>query len=116
MKQITFLISLSALIACINAHGYLINPPNRGSAWREDPIKFPAYYQDNSLYCGDGPTMMNSVNRKSTSNNKKIFEKKMIFKKFSSFKIQIKKKKQRADAGKIIYKINFYRKPDLRNV
>ena len=64
MTIITIFLSLSALIATINAHGYLINPPNRGSAWREDPIKFPAYYQDNGLYCGDSPIMMNSVNRK----------------------------------------------------
>ena len=64
MKFLTFLLVSSTLAACAHAHGYLINPPNRGSAWREDPIKFPAYYQDNGLYCGDSSIMMNSVNRK----------------------------------------------------
>ena len=54
---------LNVLIACINAHGYLKVPPNRASAWREDPIRFPPYYQDNGLFCGDSPIMMNSVNR-----------------------------------------------------
>jgi predicted carbohydrate-binding protein with CBM5 and CBM33 domain len=48
----------------VESHGYMKVPPNRGSAWREDPIKFPAYYQDNGLYCGDSSIMMNSVNRK----------------------------------------------------
>lgn len=50
-------------MACVNAHGYMRVPPNRGSAWREDPIRFPPYYQDNGLYCGDSAIMMNSVNR-----------------------------------------------------
>ena len=49
--------------AYVNAHGYMRVPPNRGSAWREDPIRFPPYYQDNGLYCGDSTIMMNSVNR-----------------------------------------------------
>lgn len=63
MKFLAFLLVSSTLAACAHAHGYLINPPNRGSAWREDPIKFPAYYQDNGLYCGDSSIMMNSVNQ-----------------------------------------------------
>jgi len=70
MKFLTFLLVSSTLAACAHAHGYLINPPNRGSAWREDPIKFPAYYQDNGLYCGDSSIMMNSVNRKRAFENK----------------------------------------------
>ena len=48
----------------VESHGYMKVPPNRGSAWREDPIRFPPYYQDNGLYCGDSAIMMNAVNRK----------------------------------------------------
>ena len=63
-KTLVVLFGLSALAICINGHGMMIDPPNRGSAWRYDPAKFPPYYQDNGLYCGDSPTMMNPINRK----------------------------------------------------
>ena len=65
------LFGLSYLAHLTDAHGYLIVPPNRGSAWREDPARFPPYYQDNALYCGDSYVMMNAVNSK--HNKFKIF-------------------------------------------
>ncbi len=36
----------------INCHARLLVPPARSSAWREDPSRFPAYYDDNSMFCG----------------------------------------------------------------
>ena len=60
------LLGLSCFVPALDAHGYLIEPPNRASAWREDPLRFPPYYQDNALYCGDSIVMMNAVNRKKT--------------------------------------------------
>lgn len=36
----------------INAHGRLLVPPARSSAWRENPILFPPNYEDNQMFCG----------------------------------------------------------------
>ena len=36
----------------IKCHGMLRDPPARSSAWREDPNRFPNYYNDNQMFCG----------------------------------------------------------------
>lgn len=33
----------------INSHGLLLVPAARSSAWRQDPLKFPSYYNGNFL-------------------------------------------------------------------
>lgn len=34
------------------SHGRLLVPPARSSAWREDPNRFPTFYNDNQMFCG----------------------------------------------------------------
>jgi hypothetical protein len=34
------------------AHGRLLVPPARSSAWREDPARFPSYFDDAQMFCG----------------------------------------------------------------
>lgn len=48
LSLIIFVNKISSLIG----HGRLDVPPARSSAWREDPIRFPSYYDDNQMYCG----------------------------------------------------------------
>ena len=36
----------------INCHGRLLVPPARSTAWREDPSRFPANYNDHEMFCG----------------------------------------------------------------
>jgi hypothetical protein len=43
---------ISCLVAGISGHGRLLDPPARSSAWREDPVRFPMYYDDNQMFCG----------------------------------------------------------------
>lgn len=55
MKLLIF--SLTFLIAFANvnkteAHGRLLVPPARSTAWREEPNRFPAYYNDMEMFCG----------------------------------------------------------------
>lgn len=38
-------------ITLINCHARLLDPPARSSAWRYDS-RFPAYYNDNEMFCG----------------------------------------------------------------
>ena len=41
----------------INCHGRLLNPVARTSAWRLFPNIFPAYYDDNQMFCGGVQTL-----------------------------------------------------------
>ena len=43
---------ISCLVAGISGHGRLLDPPARSSAWREDPVRFPMFYDDNQMFCG----------------------------------------------------------------
>ncbi len=43
---------LGNLIARSEAHGRLLVPPARSSAWREDPARFPSYFDDAQMFCG----------------------------------------------------------------
>lgn len=49
LKSILF---ISCLVAGISGHGRLLDPPARSSAWREDPVRFPMFYDDNQMFCG----------------------------------------------------------------
>lgn len=51
-RFLTLLVAFSAKFIQVNCHGRLLVPPARSSAWREDPIKFPINYNDNSMFCG----------------------------------------------------------------
>ena len=53
------IVLLVANIVSVEGHGMLLNPPARSSAWREDPARFPAYYQDNQMFCGGFNTQWN---------------------------------------------------------
>ena len=39
-------------INLIDCHGRLLVPPARTSAWREDPARFPSYFDDAQMFCG----------------------------------------------------------------
>lgn len=39
-------------INLIDSHGRLLVPPARTSAWREDPARFPSYFDDAQMFCG----------------------------------------------------------------
>jgi hypothetical protein len=57
----TSILALFGALAFINvneidAHGRLMVPPARSTAWREDPNRFPAYYNDMEMFCGGKPT------------------------------------------------------------
>lgn len=39
-------------ITKISGHGRLMSPVSRTSAWRKYPSLFPAYFQDNQMFCG----------------------------------------------------------------
>lgn len=41
-----------ALVAQVSAHGRLMVPPSRMSAWREDAKRFPVNYNDPEMWCG----------------------------------------------------------------
>ena len=43
---------LGNMIARSEAHGRLLVPPARSSAWREDPARFPSYFDDAQMFCG----------------------------------------------------------------
>jgi hypothetical protein len=60
MKTI-FLVVLSTVLLLkeINAHGRLVVPPARSTAWRENPSLFPAYYNDMEMFCGGKSTQWN---------------------------------------------------------
>ena len=51
-RNVLFLICLFSIIYKIENHGFLINPPARSSAYREDPLRFPIYYTDTEMNCG----------------------------------------------------------------
>ena len=59
---LAFAIFLINIIINVDAHGYLADPVSRSSAWRTDN-RFPPWYDDTSLYCGDSAVMMNAQNR-----------------------------------------------------
>lgn len=53
MKILIFIgLFLMLKIVEIKAHGRLLNPPARSSAWREDSVRFPINYDDNQMNCG----------------------------------------------------------------
>jgi len=58
-----FLLCLTSILLLkileINAHGRLVDPPARSTAWREKPSLFPAYYNDMEMFCGGKPTQWN---------------------------------------------------------
>ncbi|XP_066992926.2 uncharacterized protein [Anabrus simplex] len=49
-SQIVFVV-ISTLLATVYGHGYLYNPPNRGSLWRFG-YNTPVNYNDNQQFCG----------------------------------------------------------------
>jgi hypothetical protein len=51
-KPITISFIALLLINMSQAHGRLVDPVARSSAWRKDHTKFPSYYDDNSMNCG----------------------------------------------------------------
>lgn len=57
------LLSLTSILLLevleISAHGRLIDPPARSTAWREKPSLFPAYYNDMEMFCGGKGTQWN---------------------------------------------------------
>lgn len=50
-KLALFLVSMTLALHQINAHAYLSEPVNRGSAWRKD-FDTPKNFDDNQNYCG----------------------------------------------------------------
>jgi hypothetical protein len=46
------IVVLANLIMRSEAHGRLLVPPARSSAWREDPARFPTYFDDAQMFCG----------------------------------------------------------------
>ena len=59
-KPITISFIALLLINMSQAHGRLVDPVARSSAWRKDHTKFPSYYDDNSMNCGGiGMQIMN---------------------------------------------------------
>ena len=55
MHLLILLLKLTILLVKFDylvAHGRLIVPPARSSAWREDSKRFPVFYDDNQMYCG----------------------------------------------------------------
>ncbi len=63
---VAFVAMLNALE--IDAHGMLLVPPARSSAWREDPIRFEPNYDDNRMFCG-GVDIQYRVNSKQFGKN-----------------------------------------------
>ena len=60
MKPIILaVLSIFVLLKEANAHGRLIDPPARSTAWREKPNLFPAYYNDMEMFCGGKTTQWN---------------------------------------------------------
>jgi hypothetical protein len=51
-KYVLSLLLIIFYFDLVNCHGRLLVPPARSSAWREDPIRFPIYYDDNQMFCG----------------------------------------------------------------
>lgn len=49
MKKIVVLAAL--VVGLIDAHGMMMDPINRSSAWRQN-FTNPVNYDDNELYCG----------------------------------------------------------------
>lgn len=52
IKLLISFLSFYVLINKIESHGFLINPPARSSAYREDRVRFPVYYTDTEMNCG----------------------------------------------------------------
>lgn len=55
MKVINLVIILTVVfnfITEINGHARLMMPIARSSAWRQNPIIFPTFYNDNAMSCG----------------------------------------------------------------
>ena len=57
IKQVIIGLVLIIKIIQINCHGRLLNPVARTSAWRLFPNIFPAYYDDNQMFCGGVQTL-----------------------------------------------------------
>ncbi|XP_068084183.1 uncharacterized protein [Anabrus simplex] len=52
MISFTAVVAIGAvLVVCVEGHGYLHSPPNRGSLWRFGH-NTPVNYQDNEQFCG----------------------------------------------------------------
>ena len=49
---LAFILALSGFAEIVDAHGRLMVPPARSSAWREDPLRFVPDYGDNQMFCG----------------------------------------------------------------
>ena len=63
MSSIVLILKLTVLLnklGMLKAHGRLIVPPARSSAWREDNKRFPVYYDDNQMYCGGSFQLRNN--------------------------------------------------------
>ena len=87
----------STLIACLlmlilqvfesDAHGRLLVPPARSSAWREDPARFPAYYDDAQMFCGGFQKQwgVNGMRKQKRYGNKKLSD--FFLKKFFCFSL-----------------------------
>jgi hypothetical protein len=45
-------LTLIIFIIKVNGHARLLKPISRSSAWRQNPILFPTFYNDNQMSCG----------------------------------------------------------------
>ena len=92
MKLILILtIFVISLLIKVESHGRLTVPPARSSAWREDPARFPAYYDDAQMFCGGFQTQWGANGWK---NDYKQQKKKRIFF-IESIMFSLKKTKKR---------------------
>ncbi|XP_041356040.1 uncharacterized protein LOC121373444 [Gigantopelta aegis] len=60
---------LLSYCTCVHAHGRLVEPPGRATAWRYG-FKTPINYNDNALYCGGFGTHVSERTTVSTSGGK----------------------------------------------
>lgn len=51
VKQLSVLVVLVTLYGETIGHGMVMDPPNRASLWRFDPVS-PINYDDNANFCG----------------------------------------------------------------
>jgi hypothetical protein len=72
------IVVLANLIMRSEAHGRLLVPPARSSAWREDPARFPTYFDDAQMFCGGFQTQW-GVNGMSLNLKKKRLPEDPVF-------------------------------------
>ena len=52
IKYVVFIFVSLTYFEYAESHARLLVPPARSSAWREDPARFPSYFDDNQMFCG----------------------------------------------------------------